>query len=132
MFNSLLANEFDGVVTKIKSLIEMIQVPLIAIIAAVLGIWGIYIAVKIAIANKNEDKVNAKEMVKQLAIGIIIGAVVMAIGPLIINILNVWATNSNTPAPSDTGFQESYTETVAQNPEETGVILKYEGTEICI
>lgn len=137
MLNTLLANEFDDVVTKIKDLISMIQVPLITIVAALIGIWGIYIAVKIAIANKNEDKVNAKEMVKQLVIGIIIGAVVIAIGPLVINILNLWATGNNTPAPAPTGeanvVTQSYQDAVVdQTPGDASVMLVYEDSEICL
>ena len=50
--------------------------------AAAVVIWGAYIGIKIAIAHKNEEKINARDMVKNLIIGIII-IFVVAMGALL-------------------------------------------------
>ena len=51
---------------------------------------GAYIGIKIAIAHRNEEKINAKDMVKQLIIGIVIIFVVAMGAPLLINGLSAW------------------------------------------
>lgn len=51
---------------------------------------GAYIGIKIIIAKKNDEKINARDMVKQLIIGIVI-MFVLAVGlPLLINGLTSW------------------------------------------
>ncbi len=47
---------------------------------------------RIAIAHKNEEKINARDMVKNLIIGIIIIFVVAMGAPLLINGLSAWVT----------------------------------------
>ena len=59
-------------------------------LAAVVVIWGAYVGIKIAIAHKNEEKINARDMVKNLIIGIIIIFVVAMGAPLLINGLSAW------------------------------------------
>lgn len=61
-------------------------------LAAVVVIWGAYVGIKIAIAHKNEEKINARDMVKNLIIGIIIIFVVAMGAPLLINGLSAWVT----------------------------------------
>ena len=58
--------------------------------AAVVVIWGAYIGIKIAIAHKNEEKINARDMVKNLIIGIVIISVGAMGAPLLINGLPAW------------------------------------------
>ena len=45
---------------------------------------------KIAIAHRNEEKINARDMVKNLIIGIVIIFVVAMGAPLLINGLSAW------------------------------------------
>ena len=59
-------------------------------LAAVVVIWGAYVGIKIAIAHKNEEKINARDMVKNLIIGIIIIFVIAMGAPLLINGLSAW------------------------------------------
>ena len=61
-------------------------------LAAVVVIWGAYVGIKIAIAHKNEEKINARDMVKNLIIGIIIIFVIAMGAPLLINGLSAWVT----------------------------------------
>ena len=61
-------------------------------LAAVVVVWGAFVGIKIAIAHKNEEKINARDMVKNLIIGIIIIFVVAMGAPLLINGLSAWVT----------------------------------------
>ena len=58
--------------------------------AAVVVVWGAYIGIRIAIAHRNEDKINARGMVKNLIIGIVIMFVIAMGAPLLINGLSAW------------------------------------------
>ena len=46
--------------------------------------------IKIAVAHRNEEKINAREMVKSLIVGIIIIFVVAMGAPLLIKGLSAW------------------------------------------
>ena len=59
-------------------------------LAAVVVVWGAYVGIKIAIAHKNEEKINARDMIKNLIIGIIIIFVVAMGAPLLIEGLGAW------------------------------------------
>ena len=59
-------------------------------LAGVVVVWGAFVGIKIAIAHKNEEKINARDMVKNLIIGIIIIFVVAMGAPLLINGLSAW------------------------------------------
>lgn len=92
---NLLANDgLDGslaeIVAKLQSLMDSFWVYIVIALAAVVVIWGAYIGIKIAIAHRNEEKINAKDMVKQLIIGIVIIFVVAMGAPLLINGLSAW------------------------------------------
>ena len=58
------------IVAKLQSLIDSFWIYVVLALAGVVVIWGAYIGIKIAIAHRNEEKINAKDMVKQLIIGI--------------------------------------------------------------
>ena len=58
--------------------------------AALIVVWGAYIGIKIALAHRNEDKINSRDMVKNLIIGIIIIFVVAMGAPLLIEGLSAW------------------------------------------
>ena len=78
------------IVAKLQSLIDSFWLYVVLALAGVVVIWGAYIGIKIAIAHRNEEKINAKDMVKQLIIGIIIIFVVAMGAPLLINGLSAW------------------------------------------
>lgn len=93
-FNLLTETGLDGslaeIVAKLQSLMDSFWVYIVIALAAVVVIWGAYIGIKIAIAHRNEEKINAKDMVKQLIIGIVIIFVVAMGAPLLINGLSAW------------------------------------------
>ena len=93
--NTFLAtNTLDGsleqIVTSLKSLMDSFWIYIVMALAAVVVIWGAYIGIKIAIAHRNEEKINARDMVKNLIIGIVIIFVVAMGAPLLINGLSAW------------------------------------------
>ena len=94
--NNLLAaglNEnLAEIVGKHHTLMDSFWIYIVMALAAVVVIWGAYVGIKIAIAHKNEEKINARDMVKNLIIGIIIIFVVAMGAPLLINGLSAWVT----------------------------------------
>ena len=83
-------SSFGQIVTKIDELIDCVWVYVVIALASVVVVWGAYIGIKIIIANKNDEKINARDMVKQLIVGIVI-MFVLAVGlPLLINGLISW------------------------------------------
>ena len=95
MNNHLLAagtlnDNLGNIVNNLKTLMDSFCVYIVIALAAVVVIWGAYIGIKIAIAHKNEEKINARDMVKNLIIGIVIIFVVAMGAPLLINGLSAW------------------------------------------
>ena len=94
MLNFLAETTLDGslqsIVDKIKTLMDSFWVYIVLALAAVVVVWGAYVGIKIAIAHKNEEKINARDMVKNLIIGIVIIFVVAMGAPLLINGLSAW------------------------------------------
>ena len=93
--NNLLAattldDSLQGIVTKLQSLMDSFWIYIVMALAAVVVIWGAYVRITIAIAHKNEEKINARDMVKNLIIGIIIIFVIAMGAPLLINGLSAW------------------------------------------
>ncbi len=78
------------IVEKLKSMMDSFWIYIVIALAAGVAIWGAYIGIRIAIAHKNEEKINARDMVKNLIIGIIIIFVVAMGAPLLINGLSAW------------------------------------------
>ena len=76
---NLLAEGLDGslaeIVAKLQSLID--------------SFW-IYIVIALAAVHRNEEKINARDMIKNLVIGIVIIFVVAMGAPLLINGLSAW------------------------------------------
>lgn len=93
-FNLLTETGLDSnlaeIVAKLQSLMDSFWLYIVIALAAVVVIWGAYIGIKIAIAHRNEEKINAKDMVKQLIIGIVIIFVVAMGALLLINGLSAW------------------------------------------
>ena len=83
---TLLASSLDDslaeIVGKLQSLIDSFWIYIVIALAAVVVVWGAYIGIKIAIAHRNEEKINARDM-------IIIFVVAMG-APLLINGLSAW------------------------------------------
>lgn len=94
MLNNLMAGTLNEslaqIVTNISTLMDSFWIYIVLALAAVVVIWGAYIGIKIAIANKNEEKINARDMVKNLIIGIVIIFVVAMGAPLLIEGLSAW------------------------------------------
>ena len=93
--NNLLAattldDSLQSIVTKLQSLMDSFWIYIVMALAAVVVVWGAFVGIKIAIAHKNEEKINARDMVKNLIIGIIIIFVVAMGAPLLINGLSAW------------------------------------------
>ncbi len=94
MYNLLAAEGLDGslseIVTKLQALMNSFWIYIVLALAAVVVVWGAYVGIKIAIAHRNEEKINARDMVKNLIIGIVIIFVVAMGAPLLINGLSAW------------------------------------------
>lgn len=88
--NEGLNGSLAEIVEKLKSLMDSFWIYIVIGLAAVVAVWGAYIGIKIAIAHRNEEKVNARDMVKNLIIGIVIIFVVAMGAPLLINGLSAW------------------------------------------
>ena len=78
---NLLAEGLDGslaeIVAKLQSLIDSFWIYIVIALAAVVVVWGAYIGIKIAIAHRNEEKINARDMIKNLVIGIVISVLIV-------------------------------------------------------
>ena len=85
-----LNDNLASIVEKLKSLMDSFWMYIVIALAAVVVVGGAYIGIKIAIAHKNEEKINARDMVKNLIIGIVIIFVVAMGAPLLINGLSAW------------------------------------------
>lgn len=78
------------IIDNLSTLIDSFWIYIVLALAAVVVVWGAYIGIKIAIAHRNEEKINAREMVKNLVIGVIIIFVVAMGAPLLISGLSAW------------------------------------------
>lgn len=94
MINNLMATTLDSslaqIVANISTLMDSFWIYIVLALAAVVVVWGAYIGIKIAIAHRNEEKINARDMVKNLIIGIVIIFVVAMGAPLLIEGLSAW------------------------------------------
>ena len=85
-----LNESLGGIVTKLNELMDSFWIYIVLAMAAVVVVWGAYVGIRIAIAHKNEEKINARDMVKNLIIGIVIIFVVAMGAPLLIEGLSAW------------------------------------------
>ena len=94
MGNVLLAaslNEnLQEIINKLSELMDSFWIYIVMALAAVVVIWGAYVGIRIAVAHRNEEKINARDMVQNLIIGIVIIFVVAMGAPLLINGLSAW------------------------------------------
>lgn len=87
-----LDDNLQNFVTKLQSLTNNFWKYIVIALAAVVVVWGAYVGIKIAIAHRNEEKINARDMLKNLLIGIIVIFVVAVGAPLLINGLSAWVS----------------------------------------
>ena len=94
MMNLLAATTLNenlaGIVTKLNELMNSFWIYIVLAMAAVIVIWGAYVGIKIAIAHRNEEKINSRDMVKNLILGVVIMFVIAMGAPLLIKGLTAW------------------------------------------
>ncbi len=90
LLSGTLNENLQGIVDKLTTLMDSFWIYIVLAMAAVVVVWGAYIGIKIAVAHRNEEKINARDMVKNLIIGIIIMFVIAMGAPLLINGLSAW------------------------------------------
>lgn len=83
-------SSFKQIVAKIAELVNSFWIYIVIGCASVVVIWGAYIGVKVVVAKRREEQINARGMVKSLVIGIVIAAVIAVGAPLLINGLSSW------------------------------------------
>ena len=83
--------QFAVIANRLSELVDSVWIYLGIGASAVVIVWGAYIGIRIAIAKKNEEKINAKGMIKGLVIGIVIAFVLAGGLPLLIKGLSAWA-----------------------------------------
>ncbi len=95
-----LNENLGNIVTKLNELMDSFWLYIVLALAGVVVVWGAYVGIRIAVAHRNEEKINARGMVKSLIIGIIIMFVVAVGAPLLINGLNAWVGTESTDGAS--------------------------------
>lgn len=81
-----------GVATQnIADLVDSVWIYLVIAVGSVAIIWGAYIGIRIIVAKRKEEQINAKGMVKRFLIGIIVMFVLAGGLPLLIKGLSAWA-----------------------------------------
>lgn len=83
-------NSFKQIVAKLEELIDSFWTYIIMAGVAVVVVWGAVIGIRIAVARKKEEQINARDMVKSLIIGIIVVFVIAVAAPMLINGLSSW------------------------------------------
>lgn len=81
---------FKQIVVKLAELVDSFWIYIVIGCTSVVVIWGAYIGIKIAVARRREEQIDARGMVKNLIIGIVIAAVIAVGAPLLINGLSSW------------------------------------------
>ena len=83
-------SSFRTIILKIQELVDSIWIYVVVSMSSVVVVWALYIGIRVIIAQKNEEKINAQGMLKSLLIGVIVMAVIAVGAPLIINGLSHW------------------------------------------
>ena len=78
-------SSFSTIVDRIAELVNSFWIYIVMAMGAVVVVWGAYIGIRISVANRREEQINSRAMVKGLVIGIIIMAVIAMACPLLIN-----------------------------------------------
>ena len=85
-----LEKRLKAFVEKVEELIDAVWIYLVIAGGSVVTIWGAYIGIKVAVAKKNEEQINARGMVKSLIIGTVVIFVFAVAAPLLIKGLVTW------------------------------------------
>lgn len=83
-------DNFVTIIDKIEELVDSVWVYMLMVCASVVVVWGAYIGIRVAVAKRNEEKINARGMVKSLIIGIVIMFVLAMALPMLIHGLGKW------------------------------------------
>ena len=82
---------FQEILTRLETLINDFWGLTVALLAAVVIIWCVYVAVRLIVAHRNEERIDSKRMIKNLIIGVVI-MFVLAVGvPILIEGLSSWS-----------------------------------------
>lgn len=81
---------FQIIVNNLSELIDTIWIYLVIACAAVIVVVGVYIGIRIIVANKKEEKIDASNMLKGLFIGVLVVFILAVAMPLLIKGLNAW------------------------------------------
>ena len=87
---STLDNSLAQIIEKLNELMGSVWKYVILALATGIVLWGAYVGIRIVLANKREEKINARDMIKNLIIGIIVIFVVAMGAPLLIKGLMSW------------------------------------------
>ena len=85
-----LNSSLQSIIAKLNELMNSFWVYIVLGLGAVVAVWGAYVGIKIMLANKYEEKINSREMVKNLIIGVVIIFVIAMGAPLLIEGLSAW------------------------------------------
>lgn len=89
---------------KMSELIDSFWWLFLTLAAVLIVAWGAYVGIKYVIAQRNEQKVEARDLIKQLLIGILIIVAITVGGPLIVKGLSAWM---GTPIEDETASVET-------------------------
>ena len=81
---------FKKIVEKLSELVDSFWIYIVIAGASVVVIWGAYIGIRIAVAKSREERINSRDIVKSLVIGIVITFVIAVAMPLLIKGLSSW------------------------------------------
>ena len=88
--STTLDNSLSQIIEKLNELMGSVWNYVILALAAGIALWGVYVGIKIVLANRKEEKINARDMLKNLIIGIVVIFVVAMGAPLLIKGLMSW------------------------------------------
>ena len=83
-------NSFRAILDKITELVDAVWYYVVLGMAGIVTVWGGYIGIRVIIAKKNDEKINARGMLKNLVIGIIVMFLIAVAVPMLINGLMHW------------------------------------------
>ena len=83
-------NSFKQIVTKLEELVDSFWTYIIMAGAAVVVVWGAVIGIRIAVAKGKDEQINARAMLKNLVIGVIVVFVIAVAAPMLIKGLSSW------------------------------------------
>ena len=83
-------NSFRAILDKITELVDAVWYYVVLGMAGIVTVWGGYIGIRVIIAKKNDEKINARGMLKNLVIGIIVMFSIAVVVPMLMNGLMHW------------------------------------------